>query len=1058
MANINEELVAIKRATYIEDVRLAIANALETINDVSEGHADDISSLKRTVKALSDNINELTANSAIDEINELKELISAISAELNLKANTGDLNSLSSSVKKDLSSISYDLSLKANANEVNKLSSEPLTETPLRSFGGGAILRSGDSPATQSDITQLRADMNEALNGKASQHDFDYIVGNGFQGWTLTDYIIRLREDVNTAINAMMTEAEAAEIAQTGVRESANIVTVNTPYKAGTKHMLMTSSDEIELAEMSDIDAALATVEGYFSLDVILKWEVGGLNEHGFNAEDSYKYRNVGYIYSRNLKITLNSAYSLQIVKYDKNKMLKSVGSWIAGSSNAIAYTHDSSTAYYIRILIKRNNGNAVSSNTDVNTLIQILAEGHDAIRQEINSIRDASTNFEYDESTFYGLAKAAGDTTQSQSSNAVGTYTDEAKAAIQNMFGLNDMVDELTDEILYLDGVISSNFRENIQNIDLSNLTTYGTNGYINATTGKFVAHQGYKVHYFIADDSFEIYHVSEDTNFCEIVVYENELFEHFLSIGSSTQSNLPDENHRFIVIKGNIIAVVFANNITSTEYIKIVKKEIEDSRIDTDTFKDIQMLTENISEKEMIVNLSNLTLYGETGYISTYNGFFTANPYYKVYYFKSDKTCKVYYDGVYTGYLTIAVYESILFQNKLYAGTSLNNNLPTKNNAFSVKKGNVIAVCVPVSIASVDAVLVAMPMITAGWMEGVNNPSKFMNIQINKTSDTKVQITVPNAARDSYIRYEYTKCYKKWDSLSYIDGNGQQQIANNIVSTDIWNNYDIYDAHENPIAQGHSNFIAKVTGELYHIGNGHGNEVAKMFQIIADGASIDFNDLIINETIFCNELRLVFLSDVYANGNTTMGENNNYNTNYPKLDTSGIPIVNFEHHMEITYEIGNIVTVENKLIIKRDNISFDQCHGAMLQCKYEDFSYAKINNAEDTVNFVSDLGVASIVTPSTINLSANPIQKCNKAEMYGKNFYISQEMEKEMPTNETEPRVYCFFYDKGLLKFYFSPIITTFAKFSDESNEIFNTGDIIKVKDIRKINAKMI
>lgn len=37
-------------------------------------------------------------------------------------------------------------------------------------------------------------------------------------------------------------------------------------------------------------------------------------------------------------------------------------------------------------------------------------------------------------ESTFYGLAKAAGDTTQSQSNNAVGTYTDSAKTAIQAM------------------------------------------------------------------------------------------------------------------------------------------------------------------------------------------------------------------------------------------------------------------------------------------------------------------------------------------------------------------------------------------------------------------------------------------------------------------------------------------------------------------------------------------------------------------------------------------------------------------------------------------------
>lgn len=40
------------------------------------------------------------------------------------------------------------------------------------------------------------------------------------------------------------------------------------------------------------------------------------------------------------------------------------------------------------------------------------------------------------DQSTFYGLAKAAGDTTQSQSSNFVGIYTDEAKAAINNMLG----------------------------------------------------------------------------------------------------------------------------------------------------------------------------------------------------------------------------------------------------------------------------------------------------------------------------------------------------------------------------------------------------------------------------------------------------------------------------------------------------------------------------------------------------------------------------------------------------------------------------------------------
>lgn len=43
--------------------------------------------------------------------------------------------------------------------------------------------------------------------------------------------------------------------------------------------------------------------------------------------------------------------------------------------------------------------------------------------------------------STFYGLAKAAGDSTQSSSSNSVGTYTDSAKAAIQTMFGIDSLI-----------------------------------------------------------------------------------------------------------------------------------------------------------------------------------------------------------------------------------------------------------------------------------------------------------------------------------------------------------------------------------------------------------------------------------------------------------------------------------------------------------------------------------------------------------------------------------------------------------------------------------------
>lgn len=45
---------------------------------------------------------------------------------------------------------------------------------------------------------------------------------------------------------------------------------------------------------------------------------------------------------------------------------------------------------------------------------------------------------------TFYGLAKAAGDSTQSASDNAVGTYTEGAKTAIKSMLGIDAGMQEI--------------------------------------------------------------------------------------------------------------------------------------------------------------------------------------------------------------------------------------------------------------------------------------------------------------------------------------------------------------------------------------------------------------------------------------------------------------------------------------------------------------------------------------------------------------------------------------------------------------------------------------
>lgn len=54
---------------------------------------------------------------------------------------------------------------------------------------------------------------------------------------------------------------------------------------------------------------------------------------------------------------------------------------------------------------------------------------------------------YNQDKSTFYGLAKAAGDSSQSATSTAVGTYTEQAKVAIQKMLGIYEAPWELIRE-----------------------------------------------------------------------------------------------------------------------------------------------------------------------------------------------------------------------------------------------------------------------------------------------------------------------------------------------------------------------------------------------------------------------------------------------------------------------------------------------------------------------------------------------------------------------------------------------------------------------------------
>ena len=87
---------------------------------------------------------------------------------------------------------------------------------------------------------------------------------------------------------------------------------------------------------------------------------------------------------------------------------------------------------------------------------LMIAPASLEKIKTSTNGASPITTGVQH-ASTFYGLAKAAGDTTQSQSDNSVGQYTDEAKTAIQTMLDVPSNADiptqvsQLTNDAGYL-------------------------------------------------------------------------------------------------------------------------------------------------------------------------------------------------------------------------------------------------------------------------------------------------------------------------------------------------------------------------------------------------------------------------------------------------------------------------------------------------------------------------------------------------------------------------------------------------------------------------------
>ena len=572
--------------------------------------------------------------------------------------------------------------------------------------------------------------------------------------------------------------------------------------------------------------------------------------------------------------------------------------------------------------------------------------------------------------------------------------------------------------------------------NLDMS---TYPERGYIK-NDGDINTSANYRIFYFTVPCDGEIW-INEQTEFCQVALYNDDTFNSstFDKSTSTTNSDLPTEDNKMSILKGQTIAVVSNNSFELTCPIEFVVKGLSDldevAEIAESAESKVDSITETIYETKTRTSMNE---YPIRGYINVDTGNVVENSTYRIHYFTVPCDGEVWMDR-YGDFCTVAVYNGVVFDstNFVKAGATTRDSLPTEDNKMSILAGQTVAV-----VSAVDFKF-ACPVAFAAKTQKIQ-------IKIQKQDSTHFNILVPSTDGTKLVKYEFIKYQKTWDELSYTDGEGQIQTAENVVSSDYWNNIEVYNGKTGDhIAQGNSNFITKVIGAGAHAGNGHGNEVMNYFALICDGKIFDIDELNNGDEVLCSACRIILSSVIFKVGS---GSGNTPTTAFPDLDTNGNPIINFEHKMEMSFAIGNDVHIDNKLIVKQNGIRFEQCHGAMLECYYGNFTDVLCNNTFSTHNILDSSGNVSIAADSDINLYENDSQKCNIVEMYGKNYYIRQEMNATRDSRIDKLNVKFHFYNNRL-KCYFQPVIASFGQQPGEQVETFNDGDVIFVKNHRII-----
>jgi len=306
----------------------------------------------------------------------------------------------------------------------------------------------------------------------------------------------------------------------------------------------------------------------------------------------------------------------------------------------------------------------------------------------------------------------------------------------------------------------------------------------------------------------------------------------------------------------------------------------------------------------------------------------------------------------------------------------------------------------------------------------------------------------------RHQFVKQQYSK------SCTSEDG----QITETIECADNWRHNEIYDFagtdSARNIMQGNSNFIynvdSKGSREQAYIGPGHGGCIADFYHFFVDGKSIAYDGT--QNVMFCEKFSFVQKLNCYAPD----ASNPNYTSEQTTLllDNEGNKILTAVNYLEWSIVPGNNIEIRNKLVIKRDDISFYLANGAMLEVRSPYFDRVIQDTLEVTKNtfeFSEGSWDIQAVDGSSINLGTKLNNKVSHVVSWGDDYMVEQTMDHIDGQGNADNSIYNMFYGGGSprLKMYWKPCGCAIGV-DVVPKKTFNTDEYMEVAVVRKICIK--